>query len=152
MANNVNNYPLAKTQFKVNWIDDEGKTVELSCTEVSGLEGSIELKDYRTGNSPNLAPLKVPIGRTWPDVTIKRGVFKDAGDFNEWFNKSPLPAQREVTITLHNNDLTKPVLTWNLEKAIPKSFKSTDLNAGSNDIAMEEITFSHEGLKITFNK
>lgn len=151
MANNVNNYPLAKTQFKVSWQDGE-KYVELSCTEVSGLEGSIELKDYRTGNSPNLAPIKVPIGRTWPDVTIKRGIFNGANDFSEWFNKSPLPIPKKVTITLHNNDLTKPVVTWELEKAIPKGFKSTDLNAGSNDIAMEEITFSHEGLKITFNK
>ncbi|MBK9337417.1 MAG: phage tail protein [Lewinellaceae bacterium] len=152
MANQVNEYPLAKNQFRVRWEDSNKKTVELSCTEVSGLDGTVEIKDYRTGNSPNLAPRRVAIGRTWPDVTIKRGVFKGASDFSEWFNKGPVPDQRKVTITLHGNDLEKPIVIWELEKAVPKAFKSTDLNAGSNDIAMEEITFAHEGLKITFNK
>ena len=152
MANQTNEYPVAKNQFKVTWTDSQNNKTELSCTEVTGLDGTVEVKDYRTGNSLNLAPKRVPIGRTWPDVTLKRGVFKNINDFSEWFNKSPLPDPRNVTIILYGNNMQTPIVTWELDKAVPKGFKSTDLNATSNDIAMEEITFAHEGLKVTFNK
>jgi phage tail-like protein len=55
-------------------------------------------------------------------------------------------ARASVTITMY--DLTGNTwAVWDLDKAWPSKVSGPQLNAGENEVGIEELTLVHEGLK-----
>lgn len=144
-----NNYPLTKFYFKVSW---EGLE-EMSFHEVSGLEMTREKAEYRGGLDKGFTKQQIPGLKKFGELTLKRGTFIDNNEFFEWWNgndNDPMPERKDLTITL-NNAKGDPLTIWKVVKAFPIKVTSTDLNAEKNEIAIETLVLTHEGITVTTN-
>jgi phage tail-like protein len=73
----MNDYPLVKFHFQVEW----GGT-KIGFSEVSGLNVETEPIEYRHGASPEFSKVKMPGMQKYGNITLKRGSFQ--GD-NEYY-------------------------------------------------------------------
>ena len=147
--NTVRQYPLTKFYFSVDWGDGP-----MSFQEVTGLELSREIVEYRGGND---IPVKqcIPAMVSYGELTFKRGTFAGNTDFFRWWNgstknepKDGMPEPKDITICLKNGP-DNTAMVWEVTKALPMKLTSTDLNAENNEIAIETLVVRHEGITIT---
>jgi phage tail-like protein len=143
----MNNYPVPKFHFSVDW----GGT-RLGFTEVSGLDMATDAIPYREGNAKTYNSVMVPGRQHYTEVVMKRGTFPgDIQFFTEWQQSllfSEMTALRDVTISLLD-DQHQPLMIWKLKNAWPCKLKCTDLNARASEIAIESLTFVHEGVTVS---
>ena len=118
-----------------------------SFSQVQGLEASIDVIEYRAGNSA-LNMEKLPGLFKTADVILKRGLTLDLSLWN-WIRSAMTGnlIRTVVLITLLDQS-DKPVLIWNLNNAWPKKWTGPTLNAGSSEVAMEELVIVHEGIEM----
>ena len=137
-------WPLPKFRFEVKW----GEAV-MSFQEVSGLDVEAQPIEYRHGDSPVFSVIKMPGIKKYSDVTMKKGVFKSDNKFWDWFNEIKMNTikRKPVTISLLD-EAGKPTMVWTLANAWPSKVTSTDLKAEGNEVAVETLVISHEGLTI----
>ena len=137
-------YPLPKFHFQVEWGGSK-----IGFTEVSGLDITTEVIEYRDGASPEYSKIKMPGQRKFSNITLKRGTFKADNQFYLWFNTVSLNTieRRNLTIALLNEN-HEPVIVWKVKNAWPSKITPTDLKADGNDVAIESVELAHEGLTI----
>ncbi len=137
-------YPLPKFHFRVEW----GGT-RIGFTEVSGLNVTQDVIEYRDGASPEYSKIKMPGMRKFDNVTLKRGTFKGDNEFFLWLKTTALNTveRRDLTISLLN-EAHEPVIVWKVRNAFPIKVQSTDLKADGNEVAIETLELAHEGLEI----
>jgi phage tail-like protein len=132
-------------------ISDDGKAVKGSFAEVSGLEVDVPAIDYRNG-SEDIRVRKIPGLKKYNAVVLKRGIIGDLALWN-WIR---LAMQGQVKRTeaaiVLNDENRREVMRWNLTRAWPSKWTGPGLNAKNNEIAMETLELSHEGLDIDGQK
>lgn len=140
----MSNYPLPKFHFQVDW-----GGLKIGFTEVTGLDITTEVIEYRDGASPEYSTVKMPGQRKFSNVTLKRGVFSGDNEFYNWFNTVSLNTveRRNLTISLLNES-HEPVIVWKVKNAWPTKVTPTDLKADGNEVAIESLELAHEGLTI----
>ena len=91
--------------------------------------------------------------RKWGDVTLKRGQTKSL----EWWKwiysihpENLSPSRRDVTIKLYNF-AGQQVLKFDLLNCWPSKVSMGGLQAGGNEILVEECTLVHEGITLDDN-
>ncbi|MFS8615374.1 MAG: phage tail protein [Solitalea sp.] len=137
-------YPIPKFHFQVEWGGSK-----IGFTEVTGLDISTEVIEYRDGASPEFSKIKMPGQRTFSNITLKRGTFAGDNEFYEWFNTVNMNQieRRDLTISLLNEN-HEPVVVWKVKNAWPLKITPTDLSADGNEVALESLELAHEGLTI----
>lgn len=92
---------------------------------------------------------KVPGHLTFPDIVLKRGLSADKG-LTEWFQKvvdgKVGEARKSGSIVIYDHAGAE-VDRWNFERGWPSKWSASDLDAGSDDVMIEELTIVHELLK-----
>lgn len=137
-------YPNPDFHFQVEW----GGT-RAGFAEVSGLNMSVEVIEYREGASPESSSVKLPGRVTYDDVVLKRGIVPGDGEFFGWINSISMSRveRRDVTVSLLNAE-HEPVVTWKLRNAFPSRLEGPHFNASGNAVAIETLVLSHEGMTI----
>ena len=137
-------YPIPKFHFRVEW----GGT-RIGFTEVTGLEVSTDVIEYRDGASPDYSKIKMPGMQKFGNITMKRGTFAHDNEYYNWLNTHALNTveRRDLTISLLN-EKHEPVVVWKVKNAWPVKVQSTDLKGDGNEVAIETIEIAHEGLTI----
>ena len=137
-------YPIPKFHFRVEW----GGT-RIGFTEVTGLEVSTDVIEYRDGASPDYSKIKMPGMQKFGNITMKRGTFAHDNEYYNWWNTHALNTiqRRDITISLLNES-HEPVVVWKVKNAWPVKVQSTDLKGDGNEVAIETIEIAHEGLTI----
>jgi phage tail-like protein len=137
-------YPIPKFHFRVEW----GGT-RIGFTEVTGLEVSTDVIEYRDGASPDYSKIKMPGMQKFGNITLKRGTFAHDNEYYNWWNTHALNTieRRDITISLLNES-HEPVVVWKVKNAWPVKVQSTDLKGDGNEVAIETIEVAHEGLTI----
>lgn len=137
-------YPIPKFHFRLEW-----GGAKIGFTEVTGLDISNDVIEYRDGATPEYSKIKMPGLRKFSNITLKRGTFKGDNDFYAWFNTIQLNTveRRDITISLLNEN-HEPVVVWKVKNAFPVKVTSTDLKADGNEVAIESLELAHEGLTI----
>lgn len=108
----------------------------------------IHYSEYRNGNDRVNTSRKVPGTFKNDDVTLKRGLVGSLDLFN-WMKgvRDGKADPRTVTITLLD-EARQSVARWSLRNAQPKKWTGPTLAAkGGGEVAMEEISFVHEGIE-----
>lgn len=136
--------PLTTFHFIVNW-----GGVRIGFTEVTGLDIQTEVISYREGSSPDYQYIKMPGMKRNGNITLKRGLVKGDNDFFNWYNTILLNnvERRDITISLLN-EKHEPAVTWRVRNAFPVKVSGPELKAGANEIAIETLEITHEGLTI----
>jgi uncharacterized protein len=135
----------ARYSLRVTWDGQEIAGVR----RVRGLGQLTELVTVHDGSDPNAS--RVIVGPTkFEPVTIERGITHDDA-FEKWaraMQQSAGPAPRkDVRIELHDGE-RRLTVAWVLKAALPIKFEAPDLNAASNDVAIEQLTLAYEGLEL----
>ena len=136
-------YPLPKFHFQVEW----GGT-KIGFTEVTGLEVTTDVIEYRDGASPEYHKIKMPGMQKYSNITLKRGKFKSDNEFYDWWNTHQLNQieRRDITVSLLN-EKHEPVFVWKIKNAWPIKVNATDLKSDAGtEVAIETIELVHEGL------
>lgn len=135
-------YPLPKFHFQVEW----GGT-KIGFTEVTGLDVTTDVIEYRDGASPEYHKIKMPGMQKFSNITLKRGKFKGDNEFFDWWNTVQLNTidRRDITISLLDENHA-PVFVWKVKNAWPTKVSPTDLKADGNEVAIESLEIVHEGL------
>ncbi len=145
-------YPIPVFHYKVTWNNlDVG-----GFSEVSGLTQEIQAIEYRDGTMGYAAfPLKRPGLKKANNISLKRGIVKANNGFNgffDWFNNYAKKDQHvdrgELAIALCNDE-GDTVMTWHISQAWPVKCEGPGLKASGNEIAIETLEFTHEGIGVT---
>ena len=152
-------YPLTKMNFLVS-ID--GSTAGAAFTEVTGVEASVDVIEFRQGNSNSLAPIKIPGLVKHGNVTLKMG-YIIGSEFKTWIQecvseRRKAMDRKTVTIELINiqagapesivNSVQDETLVWTLKEAWVTKYSGVDLNASASEVAIETVELAYEELEI----
>jgi phage tail-like protein len=115
-------------------------------SEVSGLDSETAVIEYRTGSEPN-SVRKLPGLTKYPNIVLKRGITQDAELWN-WRQRviDGDVDRRNGSIVLQDDNGADQV-RWNFRNGWPCKLQGPHLNARGNDVAIETLEISHEGLE-----
>ena len=163
MATDMNSagmaYPLTKMNFLVSIPDLAGSMAAFS--EVSGIEASVDVVEFRQGNAHSLAPVKIPGLVKHGNITLKMG-YTIGNGFKKWIQecvsetRGAMP-RKTVTIELLDirdgapnaaYDTVKDKIIWILKEAWVTKYSGPDLNASASEVAIETVELAYEELTI----
>lgn len=116
--------------------------------EVSGLDGSVDVIEYREGADVSTTSRKIPGLVRYANVILSRGL-TDSRDLYEWWNAivSGKADRRAAAIVLLDSE-RNPVRRWNLRAAWPARYAVSALDAATSDLVIETLELAHEGFEI----
>ena len=131
-------------------------TIRAGFAEVNGLNSEIEVEEYREGGR-NIGPRRFPRWGRYPNLVLRRGVTNDTALWDWWANVitrsytlrrpgSARPVPRRNGVILLDGRDHKAVAAWFFSNALPERLVGPGLNARGNEIAIETLELSHEGL------
>ena len=163
MANTYDNgnglaYPLTKMNFLVT-VDGIAGTAAFS--EVTGVEASVDVIEFRQGNANSLAPVKIPGLVKHGNVTLKMGYTLDSA-FKTWIQecvsetRGEMPRNNvQIELIDINTGAPQTVSTqvtgtrvWILTNAWATKYNAPDLDAKTSDVAIESVELAYEELII----
>ena len=140
-----NVWPLAKFYFTVQLGDD----TTVAFQEVTGLESETKAIEYRHGNSPIFAPIKMPGLARVGNVTMKEGIFVNDVKFWTWYEEIKMNAiKRRVIVISLLDEKAAPKMVWTLNNAWPTKLTGTDLKSEGNEVAVESIELVFETMTV----
>jgi len=137
-------YPLPSFHFAV----EIGGIEQGYFTECSGLQGEVEVFSYEEGGCNNFIH-KLP-GRTkFSNITLKRG-FTYSDELWIWFQGvvEGVFERKNLSVKLMDN-AGNEIKRWNVFSAYPVKYVCPTLNTGQNEVIIETIELTHEGMSLT---
>ncbi|MFT4657735.1 MAG: phage tail-like protein [Candidatus Aldehydirespiratoraceae bacterium] len=119
-------------------------------TACSGLSSELEVATQK-GVTPKGASIEVkqPGRQSFSEVTLKRGVTADL-ELNKWFDETVDAAQeityKSASIVCMSRDMSTEIARFNLEDAFPSKLSMSDLDTGSSEAMVEDMTIRHHNL------
>ncbi|MEA5082580.1 hypothetical protein SDC9_126153 [bioreactor metagenome] len=152
-------YPLTKMNFLVT-VDEVSGVAAFN--EVTGVEASVDVIEFRQGNASSLAPVKIQGLVKHGNITLKMG-YTRGQDFKTWIQncvserRGETP-RRNVTIEMIDINAGSPqqivessidsTLTWILKDAWVVKYNGPDLNSTTSEVAIESVEIAYEELII----
>lgn len=124
--------------------------------ECSGLQIEMDVQELQEGGRNNGVIRQVGRGKYSP-IVLKRGmIFPDNGKvYNELWNwiQSVLDGVRPVArydgiIEMRSADAHETLATWTFDRGLPQKVAGPQFNAKTGEVAIEELTIVHEGLRL----
>ncbi len=151
-------YPLTKMNF---FVQVEGRTGNAAFSEVTGIEATVDLIEFRQGNSGSLAPVKLPGLVKHGNVTLKMGYIINS-DFKTWCmdcvseTRGQIPRNNVIIELIDiNSGAPQQAQTalgngrqWTLTNAWVTKYSAPDLDAKNSDVAIETVEIAYEELVI----
>ncbi len=140
-------YGVFNFEVIITGVSDDGTAVKGSFAEVSGLEVTIDPIEYRNGPE-DITMRKIPGLKKFTPITLKRGLIGDLAFWN-WVveGMNGLVRRTEGSIVLLDEN-RQEVMRWNFKRGWPSKWTGPGLNSKNNEIAMETLEITHEGLEI----
>jgi len=131
--------------FSVEW----GGT-RLIFNEITGLEISINVVEYKDGSDPSGNIRKIPGSVQYSNIVFRRNIQKNDNEFYEWIAGivKGTTDRREVVISLLDLN-NKIVRKWSIQNAFPVKLTTPILNATNPQIIVEELEITHDGISIS---
>lgn len=152
-------YPLTKMNFLVTCTNTDGVA---AFNEVTGIEASVDVIEFRQGNAHSLAPVKIPGLVKHGNVTLKMGYTRDSA-FKTWIQscvheqRGAMPVQNilielldisEGSPTQIATESQNGTLAWILKNAWVAKYSGADLNSTTSEVAIESVEIAYEELTI----
>jgi len=134
--------PFASFNFK---LEIAGITVA-GFSEVTGLNTEQNVIDYREGQEL-ITPRKLPGLTKFGNITLKRGITVDKTIFQWRKTVTDGDIERKNVSIVLQNEKHDEVVRWNVVNAWCSKYVAPDLKATANEIAVESVELTHEGLE-----
>jgi phage tail-like protein len=118
-------------------------------SEVSGLGAEIVIAKFRSGECMDQDVGKGGQLHKPSRVTLKRGMVNKL-ELSEWMVQGQThdaKAKRHLILTLRD-ERGQAIQRWKLQAVLPQKLTGPDLTATGNDVAIEELELSHEGIEV----
>lgn len=119
-------------------------------TSCSGLSSEVDVieQTQMTATGKKITTKQPGPSRTYSEVVLKRGFTKDR-TLNDWFDETVDAAdkvkRKTGSIVILSRDF-KEIARFNMEGCFPSKLSVSDLNAGSGEAMVEELTIRHDEL------
>lgn len=135
-------YPIPTYRFVVILGDEQ-----VPFTSASGLDITYDTIEYRDGTGNWY---KMPGQRQAITITLSKGVFPGKNALYEWINSIQLNQveKKDIIISLTNDAGTEVLISWTVTNAFPTSLTSPSFDAGSNEIAVQQLTLMADRVTI----
>lgn len=129
------------------WVEWDG-IVHAGFRECTGLQATRAVGEYREGTDKPLSKRKMPGLNTYGNITLKRGI-TDNDELWKWHSalRGGDTLRRNVSIILAD-DKGAEKMRWNLADCWPTTWNAPDLNATSDEVAIETLELVHEGISV----
>jgi phage tail-like protein len=124
--------------------------------ECSGLQIEMDVQELQEGGRNDGTVRQVGRGK-YQSIVLKRGMLVPAGgavrsELWTWL-QGVLTGVRPVAryngiVEVLSPDRTQTIATWTFDRGLPQKVAGPSLNAKSGEIAIEELTIAHEGLRL----
>ncbi len=119
-------------------------------TTVGGIGSESEVVEHKIVNPDTGETIiqKIPGRLAWTEVSLKRGVTSsiDVWDWRQQIVEGKVEDARTNCSIIAYNQANEEIARWNLDNAWPSKVTGPDMDAGSGDYMVEEITIVHEGM------
>lgn len=132
-----------------NFIVEIDGITSASFSEVSGLDTSTDVIEYREGTDKGDSVRKLPGLNKFTNITLKRGMTQDLSLWNWMQTVLTGNVQRTSVSILLLDRADNPVMRWNLTNAWPCKWSGPVLKAECNEVAIETLEICHEGLTVS---
>lgn len=119
-------------------------------TSCSGLSSEVDVIEQTqiTVTGKKVTTKQPGTSRTYSEVVLKRGFTKDRA-LNDWFDETVDAAvkvgRKTGSIVILSREF-KEISRFNLDGCFPSKLTVSDLNAGSGEAMVEELTLRHDEL------
>jgi phage tail-like protein len=128
----------------------EVDSVEMgSFRKCSGIESETETIEYKEATKEGKMIIrKVPGAMKWSDITLERRIdaSKSLWEWRKQVIDGDIDAARRNGSIVAKDSKQAEVARWNFTAGWPSKWTGAEFDAGSNDIATEKVTITHEGL------
>ncbi|HYU34437.1 MAG TPA: phage tail protein [Thermoanaerobaculia bacterium] len=115
--------------------------------ECSGLDASQDPIEYREGTE-GLTARKLPGLNKYSNITLKLGMTDDA-ELWDWRKKAITgKVERKNGSIVLLDEAGEEKLRWNFREAWPTKWTGPSFNATGNEVAIETLEITHEGLEL----
>jgi len=135
--------PVGELRFKVTLDDDTDIGYFSECT---GLAVEYEVMEYQEGGE-NRFTHKLRGRIKYPNLVLKRGITYEQNLLKWFFQTTEWNKRGGITLSLLGAD-GKAVRTWGFSNAVPVKWQGPNLNASSNNAAVETLEVAHLGMVV----
>jgi phage tail-like protein len=139
-------YPPVGFHFKVeiNLPDTAQEDRETRFQEVGGLNKTIDIEEMKEGGENRYAH-RFPNPAKYSNIVLKRGLLTKSSLIKWCFDAIDnfIFKPADMTITLLNEE-HKPLSVWNVSKAFPVKWSTSDFKAQENSIAIETLELAFQ--------
>lgn len=133
--------------FRVEVLGMPGEN-DMRFTEVGGLAAELVAEEVPEGGE-NRFVQRYPVRAKYPDLVCKRGLLVNSQVW-DWVRKAiedldATPQDIDVTLL---NDAHEPLMTWHVRGAWPLKWAVSDLNASTNAVVVETLTFAYQSFSV----
>lgn len=135
--------PYTNARFKLQI----GGIEQAAFAECAIADSTTDPIEYRTGDMPGSAQ-KQPGLTKYGNITLKWGL-TDSKELWDWRQKvvdGNIEVARKNGSIIIMDEQQNAVVQWNFVNGWPSKYDPADLNAKGNDIAIETLEITHEGL------
>lgn len=120
-------------------------------TNVGGIGSETEVITHKVTNQETGETImeQIPGRLSWTPITLKRGVTSamDIWDWRQLVVEGKIKdARTNCSIVAYDQAMTE-VARWNLENAWPSKVVGPDMDSGSTNYMIEDLTIVHEGVR-----
>jgi len=120
-------------------------------TEISGLQIEHDPVTYKHGMSFATGPVIIPGMEKEVRLTMKKGSFQGSNFLAKWITDTyAVPAKdtkQDILVDLCDES-GKVVIRWKVRGAMPIKFDGPNLNASSNEVAIETLELIADGISV----
>jgi phage tail-like protein len=114
-------------------------------TEVSGLEGQVEMEEYREGGVNSFVH-QLPSRTSHSNLVLSHGLTSMSTLWNWYYDTTQGTIQRRNGTIMLLDAGQVPVMWWNFRNALPVRWTGPAFNAASDEVGVESLELAHEGL------
>ena len=139
MNNVTDYYPYVGFHFRVSFDALGGNENDIKFQSVTGLDVQLETEPLKEGGE-NRFEHTMPVRTKYPDLVLKRGLFKPAdSNITKWCKDAfdnMIFKPIDITVELLNEQ-HQPLTVWKVIHAYPKNWKIGELNAERGEVLIE---------------
>jgi phage tail-like protein len=142
--------PYLNGNFHVDLGTGDVESGRAAFTQVILPDATVVPIEYRTGNDRSNESRKLPGAVQYTHLALRRGLIGET-DLYEWWNQARNgdPAvRRNVTVSLLSEDRGEVVWRWRFTNAWPTKYTTSSLNAGNENVVLEEVELAFERMEI----
>jgi phage tail-like protein len=146
----VRERPYLNGNFQVDLGTGDVDSVRAAFTQVILPDATVLPVEYRAGSERGSESRQLPGAVQYTHLVLRRGLIGET-DLYEWWSqaRSGDPAvRRNVTVGLLSENRGDVVWRWRFTNAWPTKYTTSSLDAGNENVVLEEIELAFERMEI----